>query len=44
MPDAEDGVWSVDDAGTPDAAHSYWPGFPERSAKGLMFETKNAGQ
>ena len=44
VPDAEDGVWSVDDAGTPDATHSYWPGFPERSAKGLMFETKAAGQ
>ena len=44
VPDSADGVWSVDDAGTPDDAHSYWAGFPDRSAKGLMFETKPAGQ
>lgn len=44
VPDASDGVWSVDEAGTPDAAHSYWPGFPDRSAKGLTFETLPAGQ
>ncbi|WP_405404027.1 alpha/beta hydrolase family protein [Paracoccus sp. Ld10] len=44
VPDSEDGVWSVDDDGTPDEAHSYWAGFPDRSAKGLMFETKPAGQ
>ncbi|MFN4061994.1 alpha/beta hydrolase family protein [Paracoccus hibiscisoli] len=44
IPDAGDGVWSLDDDGTPDAAHTYWLGFPDRSAKGLMFETKPSGQ
>ncbi len=42
--DSADGVWSVDDAGAPDDVHSYWAGFPDRSAKGLMFETKPADQ
>lgn len=43
VPDAADGIWSLDDDGTPDDAHSHWAGFPNRSAKGLMFETKRSG-
>ena len=32
---AEDGVWSVDDAGAFTEEHTYWRGFPERTAVGL---------
>lgn len=40
--DAEAGVWSMDDAGQPQDDHSYWKGFPERTAKGLMLERRTA--
>jgi len=39
---SEDGVWSMDDAGQPKADHSYWTGFPDRSAMGLRMEMKSA--
>ena len=29
---AEEGVWSMADDGTPNADHSYWRGFPARTA------------
>ncbi len=32
---AEEGVWSVDDAGEPTDEHTYWNGFPNRTAIGL---------
>jgi predicted dienelactone hydrolase len=35
---AADGVWSVDDAGTPTEEHSYWTGFQNRTAVGLILE------
>ncbi len=35
---AQDGVWSVDDAGAPTEEHTYWLGFPERTAVGLTLE------
>lgn len=38
VPDAADGVWSVDDAGDVTPEHSYWTGFPNRTAVGLMLE------
>lgn len=38
-PASDDGVTALDDAGQPTADHSYWTGFPDRSAKGLRFET-----
>ena len=41
---AADGVWAVDDAGAPTPDNSYWTGFPNRTAAGLTFETKVAGQ
>lgn len=38
VPVAAEGVWSVDDSGIPTAEHSYWQGFQERTALGLMLE------
>lgn len=35
---ADEGVWALDDAGAPTEAHTYWLGFPERTAKGLRLE------
>ncbi|SHF24160.1 Platelet-activating factor acetylhydrolase, isoform II [Loktanella atrilutea] len=43
-PDAADGVWAADDAGEPTAENTYWTGFPNRTAVGLMFESKAAGE
>lgn len=44
VPVAADGVWDVDDAGAPSQTHTYWEGFPDRSAHGLRFETRPAGE
>ncbi|MFQ1701801.1 alpha/beta hydrolase family protein [Loktanella agnita] len=44
VPVAQDSVWSVDDAGNPTEDHSYWAGFPNRTAAGLRFETKATGE
>ena len=44
VPDAADGVWAVDDAGVPTPENTYWAGFQNRTAAGLMFETLAAGQ
>nr|WP_093926023.1 dienelactone hydrolase [Sulfitobacter dubius] len=38
------GVWSVAEDGTEKDDHSYWKGFAEGSAKGLMYETRAAGE
>ncbi|PJI92509.1 platelet-activating factor acetylhydrolase isoform II [Yoonia maricola] len=43
-PIATDGVWSVDEDGNKTPEHSYWTGFPNRTAAGLLFETKNKGE
>lgn len=43
-PLAADGVWDVDDNGNQTDAHSYWAGFPNRTAAGLRFETKAVGE
>ena len=40
VPAAEDGVWSLDDDGEPTDEHTYWQGFPERTALGLMLENE----
>lgn len=37
---SEDGVWSVDDAGAFTEEHTYWRGFPERTAVGLSLAHK----
>lgn len=42
--DSNAGVWSVEDDGTGKDDHSYWKGFAEGSAKGLMYETRAAGE
>ena len=42
VPNAEDGVWSVDDAGKPKPDNTYWNGFPNRTAKGLTLELLKA--
>ncbi|WP_411975246.1 alpha/beta hydrolase family protein [Sulfitobacter faviae] len=41
---SNDGVWSVEEDGTKKEDHSYWKGFPEGSAKGLMYEVKSASE
>ena len=43
-PVAADGVWSLDDDGVPTVGHTYWEGFPNRTAAGLRFETLGIGE
>jgi hypothetical protein len=40
---AAEGVTALDDAGKQTGAHTYWEGFPARTAAGLKFETLDAG-
>jgi predicted dienelactone hydrolase len=42
--DSNAGVWSQAEDGTDKEDHSYWKGFPEGTAKGLMYETRAAGE
>ena len=44
VPNSEDGVVALDDAGMPTSDHSYWRGFAPRTAAGLRFETKMSGE
>ena len=37
---AADGKWSAEANGTLKADHSYWAGFPRRSAAGLRWEAR----
>ena len=39
LPNANEGVIALDDAGAETEDHTYWKGFAPRSAKGLRFET-----
>ena len=39
VPVATEGVWSVDESGAEQEDHSYWAGFPNRTAAGLRFES-----
>ena len=41
---AQEGVWSMNDDGTPKEDHSYWKGFAQGTAKGLMFEAKTPAE
>lgn len=43
-PIATDGVWEVDEDGAQTVGHTYWTGFPNRTAAGLRFETKATGE
>ena len=38
VPNASDGVWSEDENGAFTEAHTYWAGFPKRTAAGLILE------
>lgn len=44
VPVSNDGVWSVAEDGTESPDHTYWAGFPNRTAKGLRFEALMAGK
>ncbi len=39
---AEDGIWSVAEDGAEKPDHTYWAGFPDRSAKMLRLEHRTA--
>ncbi len=41
---SRDGVWAVDEAGRQLPGHSYWKGFPNRTAAGLSLRRKQAGE
>lgn len=41
---ANDSVWAVEDDGTQKPEHTHWKGFPNRTAKGLRFESLKAGE
>ncbi|MGR3509880.1 MAG: alpha/beta hydrolase family protein [Sulfitobacter sp.] len=38
---SNDGVWSMNEDGTPKEDHTYWKGFDKDTAKGLRYETKS---
>ncbi len=40
VPNAKDGVFSAEEDGTFKSDHTYWKGFPARTAVGLRFETR----
>lgn len=44
IPNAADGVFKMGEDGKPADEHTYWEGFPARTAAGLHFETLNAGE
>ena len=39
---SQDGVWSMNDDGTPKEDHTYWAGFEQGQAKGLTYKTRAA--
>ena len=41
---SNDGVWSMNEDGTPKEDHSYWTGFGQGTAKGLMYEVRVPGE
>ena len=44
VPDSDDGVYAVDEAGQFTEEHDYWTGFADRTAKGMRFESLEAGE
>ncbi|MEO0909770.1 MAG: dienelactone hydrolase, partial [Pseudomonadota bacterium] len=44
VPVSNDSVWAKYDDGTNKPEHTHWHGFPNRTAKGLRFETLKASQ
>lgn len=43
LPNANESVWAVEKDGSFKPEHNHWKGFPNRTAKGLRFETIKAG-
>ncbi|WP_102110067.1 alpha/beta hydrolase family protein [Oceaniglobus roseus] len=43
VPNSNDGVWEMKDD-VKGAGHTYWEGFPNRTAKGMHFEVLEAGE
>ena len=43
VPNAADGVHKMGEDGKPTEEHTYWEGFPARTAAGLKFETLEQG-
>ena len=43
-PNANDSVWAKNDDGTDKPEHNHRAGFPNRTAKGLRFETLKKGE
>ena len=39
---SHEGVWSVNEDGTPKEDHTHWKGFAQGTAKGLRYEVKGA--
>lgn len=44
VPVSNDGAWAIDKEGVVQEGHSYWEGFPNRTAKGLKYEVLGAGE
>lgn len=44
IPSGDDGVIALDEQGRPTDDHTYWRGFAPRTATGLRFETRAAGE
>lgn len=44
IPDGSQGVMALDEEANPTEDHTYWAGFSARTATGLRFETKHAGE
>ena len=44
VPNSNDSVWAKNDDGTNKPEHTHWAGFPNRTAKGLRFETLKKGK
>ena len=42
--DSNAGVWSMNEDGTSKEDHTYWTGFAQGTAKGLMYEVKGASE
>jgi hypothetical protein len=44
IPTGNEGVWSKETDGKPNAEHTHWRGFKQPSAKGLRYETLGPNQ
>ena len=44
VPSANDGVWAMNDDGTPKPEHTHWTGVQNRTAKRLRYEVLEAGK